>query len=796
MRKWTQRVCIYSVLFLLYLVNLNASTHVDFTNKENVNSPQMPDNAGCNRLSDVVGDIHVACYNISLLPFTGNIEKGQRTRTVFIERSKITLPDLHVIYPNVMNIRIDNCRLEGGIKASTFQNLTSLTKLTIYWSTLPLREFTRVLCSLTSNPVDVYFIGIFPDDNYVRFTESSLACLKSSSISLLDFTSNAIISSSAQVLICAVGPATRSLRVGKVLSLRPIILEKNYFKCLQHVRTLQNLELASTWVEGIGKDSFQHLSHLQSLDLYNAASKTSLVPFDPLDNLTNLNLGENTYREFKMFSHAAQNVSLNQLKRLNLEKNSFPIFYAFLSNTFPSLEMLTLSNIHPVIQNIPDDFIMNLNSLKTLDLSNTRIGYISEKAFRSTSLQELNLNRVVIRLGRVPLPIFSHASALTNLTIDHLNMEYPRPGHYGPLTRFCRYALQNLPTLQHLSLRYAGFNVIYDDMFHKTDNLKTLNLANNQIEAIMADSLYKLSSMLTINLNSNLLLRINSTMLPNTEHALIVSVSYNPLYCDCRLYEFRQWLDNNTHIQLDPSRKNSYTCKYGAGSNDLRVMDYNPTYNDCFSNNLSREYAITVIATLSTILLALVVSIVVRFRWHLYYCYIRARASGKQYQELLDMTTYKYDAFVSYNRNDTSWVVHTLRHVLESKHNLKLCLHDRDWLGGVDIVDNIIASIEKSRKVVLVVTNSFAASNWCQLELTMAQHRIFSKDRNNLVLIMKEDIADVLMTPRLALQMREKTYIGWDESEMGEIVFWERLVRAIKGPVSSVRQAIPTCQHD
>ena len=89
----------------------------------------------------------------------------------------------------------------------------------------------------------------------------------------------------------------------------------------------------------------------------------------------------------------------------------------------------------------------------------------------------------------------------------------------------------------------------------------------------------------------------------------------------------------------------------------------------------------------------------------------------------------------------------------------------------------------------LVVSNAYAASNWCQLELTMAQHQLFAEDRDNLVLILKEELISDLITPRLALQMKQTTYIAWEETVMGQKVFWEKLARSINKPVTSVKYA-------
>ena len=67
-------------------------------------------------------------------------------------------------------------------------------------------------------------------------------------------------------------------------------------------------------------------------------------------------------------------------------------------------------------------------------------------------------------------------------------------------------------------------------------------------------------------------------------------------------------------------------------------------------------------------LLVLVLSVGYRVRYHVYYWYIHVRAKRKAYRELEDMGNYKFDAFVSYNNKDTSWVVHQLRPRLEGRY--------------------------------------------------------------------------------------------------------------------------------
>ena len=110
----------------------------------------------------------------------------------------------------------------------------------------------------------------------------------------------------------------------------------------------------------------------------------------------------------------------------------------------------------------------------------------------------------------------------------------------------------------------------------------------------------------------------------------------------------------------------------------------------------------------------------------------------------MDQRQYEYDAFVIHSNADAKWVIHKLRPQLEdNRPKLRLCIHHRDWLVGRDITDNIVESIEASRKSLLIVSNAFAASSWCQFELTMAQTRLFEEDRDNLIVVLLEEIAEV-----------------------------------------------------
>ena len=116
----------------------------------------------------------------------------------------------------------------------------------------------------------------------------------------------------------------------------------------------------------------------------------------------------------------------------------------------------------------------------------------------------------------------------------------------------------------------------------------------------------------------------------------------------------------------------------------------------------------------------------------------------------------------------------------DSSEGLKLCIHHRDWLAGRDIMDNVVYSVQSSRKTVLVVSNSFTQSNWCHVELTLAQSRLYQDERDNLVIILLESLDYRYVNPRLRYEMNQRTYIEWPkDNETGQKLFWLKLKQAL-----------------
>ena len=149
------------------------------------------------------------------------------------------------------------------------------------------------------------------------------------------------------------------------------------------------------------------------------------------------------------------------------------------------------------------------------------------------------------------------------------------------------------------------------------------------------------------------------------------------------------------------------------------------------------------------------------------------------FQRTFRYRQYEFDAFVSYSAEDVDWVKKHLPR-LETNYNIRLCFHDRDWLPGREIIENIVQSIENSRMIVLIVSNAFAISQWCHMELAMIQTKMFETNHDNVVLVLLEELSDCNVSPRLKIQMQKQTYIEWPaDSVTGQQLFWAKLSQTL-----------------
>ncbi|XP_062589584.1 toll-like receptor 4 isoform X2 [Saccostrea cucullata] len=163
-------------------------------------------------------------------------------------------------------------------------------------------------------------------------------------------------------------------------------------------------------------------------------------------------------------------------------------------------------------------------------------------------------------------------------------------------------------------------------------------------------------------------------------------------------------------------------------------------------------------------------------RWDILF-YVHNCLDGRRrgYHRLTDHDLKEYDGFVAYNTRDRKWIMSELVDVLEKKESYKLCLHERNFLPVGFHVDNIFENMEASRKLLLVLTNNFMQDQWCQFETIIANQKLADGNKNNILLILLDNIDSKHFTAALKTLLKEAESVEWTSNLNGRKLFWKKI---------------------
>ena len=166
--------------------------------------------------------------------------------------------------------------------------------------------------------------------------------------------------------------------------------------------------------------------------------------------------------------------------------------------------------------------------------------------------------------------------------------------------------------------------------------------------------------------------------------------------------------------------------------------------------------------------------------WYIKF-WLAKRRIQRNYPCNLDNVPLTYDAFVSYSSEDQKWVHEELSTHLEQEVGLKLCLHERDFSAGLPIVENIVQSLEQSRACLIILSDGYANSDWCNFELNCA-HQIFSERSRSIVVIILSETPAEKLTKTMKYVLKTRTYLEWKNLKSMEhhnSNFWKRLLQTM-----------------
>ncbi|NXC04056.1 TLR6 protein, partial [Orthonyx spaldingii] len=314
-------------------------------------------------------------------------------------------------------------------------------------------------------------------------------------------------------------------------------------------------------------------------------------------------------------------------------------------------------------------------------------------------------------------------------------------------------------------------------------SLEELNLASNRLADLPGCSGFTLLQFLNVEMNS--ILTPSADFFQSCPRVRELQAGHNPFKCSCELQDF---------VRLERGKLSgwpaAYVCEYPEGLRGTELKDFHLSPLACNTTLLlvtALLLTLVLVAVVAFLCIYLDVPWYVRMTWQWTQTKRRAwhDAPGEQ------GTALRFHAFISYSERDSLWVKNELIPNLEKGEGcVELCQHERNFIPGKSIVENIINCIEKSYKSIFVLSPNFVQSEWCHYELYFAHHKLFSENSNSLILILLEPIPPYIIPARyhkLKALMAKRTYLEWPKERSKRALFWANLRAAISInlPISS-----------
>ena len=362
-----------------------------------------------------------------------------------------------------------------------------------------------------------------------------------------------------------------------------------------------------------------------------------------------------------------------------------------------------------------------------------------------------------------------------------------------------------LPNLRYLNMTKNRLNPLaFDHVRKQPSKLRWLDLSFNGWRSLPPNLLSGLTSLhsvsfqgnplltLALNINDNKKLRMldfsDCTLLnisdsfmnqldslqSNLSYNVKINLSGNQFDCTCASLNMIQWFHMT---EVDIIDRDAINCTYKGNSTAIMTLDFDEVSKECGPPPVHLSTILTPVSLI--FVLSIILALVYHFQWHLRRFIYRSKRQLRLYlrkpQEEILLGDLQFDLFVSHDHSDADWVNNELFEVIEETRGFRMCLPQRDFVGGVPITENIAEAIEKSRKTLLVVTPAFVQSKWCILEMHMAR----LEGLHTIIIVYKEPVELKDMCKTLRKLIKTVTYIEYPENDAGMEAFWDRLSRAI-----------------
>ena len=307
-------------------------------------------------------------------------------------------------------------------------------------------------------------------------------------------------------------------------------------------------------------------------------------------------------------------------------------------------------------------------------------------------------------------------------------------------------------------------------------NVTVLKLTNNKVERLKASTMEKLKRVEILLIDANKL-----TTLPREIESLnftMLALEQNLFKCDCTTKWMKHWLAKNRR-RIRNIEKVFCNSEHALGQ---AIYSLPGDEFVCATKTVPKE---TIVAcTLGGLLALILICGIVLYKYHKEVkVFMYTHFSWHPFDRIDDSDPSKvYDAFISFSGNDFDWVKNTLQKRLENHDPpYKLCLHHRDFPVGEPIVENIFKSLDQSKRMLVVLSSSYAKSDWCLMEFREAHRKVLKDRMKYLIVILFDDVDTTeLDEESVKLYLRTNTYLG-----VSDKWFWQKLYYALPLPSST-----------
>ncbi|XP_067618878.1 protein toll [Eurosta solidaginis] len=312
-------------------------------------------------------------------------------------------------------------------------------------------------------------------------------------------------------------------------------------------------------------------------------------------------------------------------------------------------------------------------------------------------------------------------------------------------------------------------------------DVKRIHAAGNRLHQLDAKNLPM--GLQYLDVRHNMLQRLNKSLLNFFNSSSEIEgllLSYNAWICDCEAKPLLEFTQSAAILRKLVERDfNQMRCAADTMKpqdvqyfKDISVADICPT-------EFGLIIALGVVIALVGLIIGICVALFYKYNQEIkVFLYAHNWCLWFVTEEELDKDK-KYDAFVSYSHKDEAFIADYL--VPELEHGpipFKLCIHVRDFIVGGCIPEQIIRSVDESRRTIVVLSQNFIESVWARMEFRAAHQSALNEKRSRLIVIIYSDIENIEnLDSELQAYLKTNTYLKW-----GDPYFWDKLRYAMPHP--------------